>query len=124
MSTHITPLYAAVFAFIFVVLSARVILLRRRLRIAIGSSDEESIKRAIRVHGNFSEYVPFALLLLWMFEGMTHLMWLVNILAITLLVGRIIHAYGVSQIRENFVFRVTGMAMTFTMMTITAIRVC
>ena len=31
-----------------------------------------------------------------------------------LVLGRMSHAYGVNQVRESFAFRVSGMAMTFT----------
>ena len=54
----ITPLYAAIIALIFVVLSFRTLLLRRRLGIAIGTGENPILTRAIRVHSNFAEYVP------------------------------------------------------------------
>lgn len=34
-------------------------------------------------------------------------------LGVTLLLGRLLHAWGVSQVDENYAFRVAGMAMTF-----------
>jgi len=58
--------------------------------------------------------VPLGLLLLLLVAGSgAHLM-LVHFLGLTLLAGRVSHAYGVSQIRENYKFRVAGMALTFT----------
>ena len=33
-----------------------------------------------------------------------------------LLLGRLLHAYGVSRPREDFRFRVTGMVLTFTVL--------
>ena len=33
-------------------------------------------------------------------------------LGVALLAGRLSHAWGVSQVRENFAFRIFGMAMT------------
>ena len=39
---------------------------------------------------------------------------LIYALGVLLLAGRSVHAYGVSQMNEKFVFRVSGMAMTFT----------
>jgi uncharacterized membrane protein YecN with MAPEG domain len=38
---------------------------------------------------------------------------LLNILGLALLLGRLCHAYGVSQVQENLRFRVSGMVMTF-----------
>jgi hypothetical protein len=40
--------------------------------------------------------------------------WLLHGMGCLLIAGRLSHAYGVSQLRESFAFRVAGMAMTFT----------
>ncbi len=123
----ITPIYAALLAIMFVVLSIRVIRLRRKLKIGIGTgaglvdSDPEQgkykrelILRAIRVHGNFAEYIPFALLLMVLME-LTHApVWCLHIAGTALLLGRISHAYGVSRVNEVFKYRVFGTATTFT----------
>lgn len=110
---QILPLYAAVLALMFVALSIRTLLLRRRLRIAVGDAGNPLMLRAMRVHANFAEYVPLALLLIYLVEGQgaTHL--LVHGLGLCLLTGRGIHAYGVSQAKENFRYRVAGMGLTF-----------
>jgi uncharacterized membrane protein YecN with MAPEG domain len=42
-------------------------------------------------------------------------------LGLLLLVGRLSHAYGVSQERENFRFRVSGMMATFATLTVAAL---
>ena len=96
----ITPLYASLFGLLFVLLSVRTLLLRRRLKIAIGHGQQPSLARAARAHANFAEYVP-----------------------LTLLVGRLAHAYGVSQLDEDYRFRVFGMAMTFTALISASLRV-
>ena len=119
---HIVLLYAAVLALMFVGLSVRTLRMRRRLRIAIGSGEREELLRAMRVHANFAEYVPLALLLIFFVEstGMAPLQ--VHLLGSGLVVGRISHAFGVSQVRENFRFRVFGMALTFGVLVAAAIR--
>ena len=61
---HVTAFYGAVLAGVFVALSARTLLLRRRPGIAIGDSGDERMLRAMRVHANFAEYVPLTLLML------------------------------------------------------------
>ena len=113
---HIVPLYAAILALLFVFLSIRTIRLRRRLQIAIGYRDDERMLRAMRVHANFAEYVPFGLLLLGFVEMTAANPLFVHLLSVTLLGGRVSHAYGVSQAKENYAFRVAGMAMTFTVL--------
>ncbi len=109
---QITPFYAAVFELAFVLLSFRVIRVRQRLKIAIGDGDNPGLSRAIRVHGNFSEYVPFTLLLLSFAEIRTQSSLAIHAACILFLVARISHAYGVSQIKENLRFRVFGVLVT------------
>jgi len=111
---QIVPLYAAVLSFIFVFLSIRTIRLRRSLKIGIGHAHSEQMLRAMRVHSNFAEYVPLSLILLFFLESQNTHFIVVHGLCALLVVGRCLHAYGVSQENEKLVFRVTGMAMTFT----------
>lgn len=65
---NITSTYAAILALLFVGLSVRILRLRRSLKIAIGDGGDKKMLRAIRVHSNFAEYVPFGLLLLYLAE--------------------------------------------------------
>jgi uncharacterized membrane protein YecN with MAPEG domain len=111
---HILPLYAALLGLLFFYLSVRTIGLRRKLQIGIGASDNPEMLRAMRVHANFAEYAPLVLLLIYLVEVQGAPALLVHALGLCLLAGRLLHAYGVSQIKEKFVFRVTGMALTFT----------
>ncbi|MGB3428182.1 MAG: MAPEG family protein [Burkholderiaceae bacterium] len=115
-SMHILPLYASILALMFVGLSVRTLRMRRRLKIAVGDAGNPTMLRAMRVHSNFAEYVPLSLLLIFLVEAGGANPLLVHFLGSTLLLGRVSHAYGVSQIRENFRFRVVGMALTFTSM--------
>jgi uncharacterized protein len=139
----VTSIYAALLAVLFVYLAFRVIRLRRALKIAIGNgenavetsnptiahlsniqannlqastSTQNQLKllRAIRAHANFAEYVPFALILMVLLElkGFNHF-WL-HAFGMILLFGRFIHAYGISQLNEYFLFRILGMVLSFT----------
>ena len=111
-----TVLYLALLVILFVVLSVRTIRLRRSLKIAVGDAGNSRMLRAMRVHSNFSEYVPLAVLLIYFVESKSAHPFLVHSLGLGLFAGRISHAYGLSQDKENFKFRVTGMAITFTVM--------
>jgi uncharacterized protein len=110
---HILPMYAALLGFLFFYLSIRTIGLRRRLKIGIGSNENDEMLRGMRVHSNFAEYVPITLLLIYFVEIQGGHQLLIHALGVLLLVGRSVHAYGVSQMKEKFVFRVSGMVMTF-----------
>lgn len=110
----IVALYAALFAIMLVALSVRVILVRQAKQVAIGDGGHTALQRAIRVQGNFTEYVPLALLLFWLVETSGAAALWVHGLCAALLLGRIVHAVGVSQIKETLAIRVVGMLLTFT----------
>ena len=74
----------------------------------------------MRVHANFVEYAPFALLLLAFAEMQGAYGPLIHVLAGALLIGRCVHAYGLSREREDFRMRVGGMILTFSVIGITA----
>lgn len=80
--------------------------------VGVGTGDNLTLERAIRAHSNFTEYVPISLLLLYFIEAGGGSIIVLNSLFVALLLGRIIHAYGVSQVNENYKFRVFGMFLT------------
>ena len=122
MPMSIVPFYAALLAVLYIFLSVRVIRMRVRDRIALGDGNNQRVQRAIRVHGNFSEYVPLALLLLAFVELQQFSPILVHALCLTLIAGRVVHAYGVSQEKEDYKLRVAGMVLTFTTIALSSLR--
>ena len=112
----ITSIYASLLAVLFFVLSARVILLRRVVRVGLNDGGNDYLRRRIRVHGNFAEYVPFILLLILFAETENSPAWTIHCLGILLVIGRIVHALGVGKNPEIQNFRVIGMAMTLTVL--------
>jgi hypothetical protein len=109
----IVPYYAAVLALVFVALSVNVIKGRRERRVAIGVSGAGDLERRVRAHGNFAEYAPFALLLIAMAELRGTPPLVLHALCASLLLGRLVHAWGVSRTDEDLRVRVAGMAATF-----------
>ena len=110
---YVTPFYAALLALVFFWLSVRTIKLRRQLKVAIGADGNPTLQRAMRAHGNFAEYVPLTLLLMFLFELQGARFLIIHVLGICLLLGRLSHARGVSQEKEDYRYRVFGMLMTF-----------
>ncbi len=118
-----TAIYAALSGLLFFGLSIRTIRMRRRHRVAIGDGDNAELRRAMRVHANFAEYTPLALLLVFFAESGGAPSLLVHGLGIALIAGRLLHAWGVSQPRENFRYRVTGMVLTFSVLITAALEI-
>lgn len=110
---RIVWLYAALLTLLFAGLSLRTLVMRRRLRIVIGDAGDLRMLRAMRVHSNFAEYVPLNLLLMYFVSSTLPQPWFLHALGISLLLGRVLHAIGVSQVRERYAYRVAGMALTF-----------
>lgn len=117
----IVPAYSVLFALLFVVLSVLTIKARRGAKVALGTGRDKILERAVRVHANFAEYVPFTLLLLSFAELRGGHPLLIHALCAVFLLGRLLHAWGVSQVEENFTFRVSGMMMTFGTLIATAL---
>ena len=117
----IVPTYAAILVLIFVFLSARVIQMRASAKIGIGTGNDPAMERRIRVHGNFSEYVPLALLLLTFMEMLHLSRYLIHVLCIVLIVARIVHAIGVTPVQENLPMRVGSVLATFAVLIIASL---
>ena len=117
----ITAFYAALLAVLFMFLSIRVIGWRRQQRVEIGHGEDLQLLRRMRVHANFAEYAPFTLLLMALAESMVPPHILLHLVGMTLLAGRLMHAYGLSQTPHNLRYRAWGMTLTFTAMGIAAL---
>ena len=117
----VTAFYAALLAGLFVFLSVRVIAQRREARVEVGSGDSPELLRRMRVHANFAEYVPFALLLIAFAESLKAPSIELHVLGLALLAGRLIHAYGLSQTPHILRYRILGTATTFGVIGIAAL---
>ena len=96
MTADITGLYAAALAFLFVVLSTRVIMFRRANKVSLGDGGDEVLLARVRAQGNFAEYAPFGLLLILIAELQgTSPFWL-HLCGGLLLVGRIMQGVNFS----------------------------
>lgn len=116
MPLAVTPFYAGLLAFFYVFLSAQVIRQRYASRISIGDGKDTAMLRKMRVHSNFAEYAPFGLILIGFLELSGGAWWQLHVLGIGLVIGRLTHAYGLSQEPDNFQLRRIGMICTFTVL--------
>ena len=115
----LTGFYAALFGALFVMLSVRVVWLRMQLGISLGTGGNPLLERAHRIHANFAEYAPFALLLIYFFEAATELRGWTHVFCIVLLTGRMLHAYGMT--RDKQLFRTAGMVLTLVVIAAAAV---
>ena len=123
MSVQNTAIYASLLAFLYVVLSYRVAQRRIRLKVGLGTGQNAELERAIRIHGNFGEYVPFALLLLALFESSGGAVWAVHGAGTGLLIARVLHALGLTQSSGRSTGRFSGVVATWLIMLALAIGI-
>ena len=116
----ITPIYAGLLTIVFVTLSFRVIGARRGAMVPLGDGGHRLLLRRQRVHANFAEYVPLALVLMILAELQGAPRLVLHGLGLALLAGRILHAVGVGREPEPPRFRVVGMGLTFAVLLIGA----
>ena len=122
VNLSITGLYAGLLVILFIGLSMNIIRLRYQFKTGIGDGGHEVLAKAIRVHGNFAEYIPLALLLLGIYEvNGASPMWL-HVLGATLFIGRILHAVGLSKTTGVSKQRQIGMTSLFIVLLILAIE--
>jgi uncharacterized protein len=123
MAFSITLFYAGLLALLLLVLSARVVALRRRHKVGIGSGDQPQLELAVRCHANFCEYVPLALVLLLTLEFSGAVAtWLLHLLGMALVLGRLLHGFfGLNRSAGTSQGRFIGTLLTWLMLLIAAL---
>lgn len=113
MTLPITSLYAGILALFYAFLSLRIPKLRMKHKVGLGDGNIPELQRAVRVHANFAEYIPFALLMLLLLEAQGYSAWFLHIMGLMLVVGRGLHAYGLTQTAGPSPGRFIGSISTF-----------
>ena len=113
MPVPVTAFYAAICAILLLVLSGRVVLLRRKTKIGLGSGGEQTLEHAMRVQANLTEYMPVGLLLLLTLELNGGSAATLYALGGAFLLGRLMHAWGFGRHRGLSFGRFWGTALTW-----------
>jgi uncharacterized membrane protein YecN with MAPEG domain len=119
-SMPITALYASLLVPLYILLAARTILMRFSARISVGDGGDKELLRRMRVHANFAEYVPFALLLMGLAESLALDPRLLHGVGIVLALGRSAHAYGMSRRKDILPLRSGGVIATLSVLIVLA----
>ncbi|TBX27684.1 MULTISPECIES: MAPEG family protein [Nioella] len=117
----IAPLYAGLLGLLFLHLSIRVISLRRHHKVSVGDGGEKALSKAMRVQANCVEYASIGLILLFGAELQGAPTWAVHGLGVTLLLGRVLHAFGFGSTPQIVPARIWGMALTLGMILIASL---
>lgn len=116
-SVSLTLLFAGCCALIQCALTALVIVRRAQTGVILSDGGDDPLLRRIRAHGNFSETVPMALLLMLLLElsGLSSA-WLISF-GVALLLGRVLHAIGLLSSKAIW-SRKIGMILTIAVISI------
>lgn len=116
MPLPITSIYAALATLLVIVLALRVVQLRQKHKVGLGDNGEAHLQQRIRVHANAIENLPLALLLLLLLEmGGIPAPWLHG-LGATLVLARVLHAWGFSRRKGTSFGRFFGTIATWVLM--------
>jgi uncharacterized protein len=114
MTLEITSLFAGFLTLMMVPLSLQVSLRRAGLKAVFGDADDETLRRRVRAHGNFVEYVPGGLIALALVEWNAAPPLFVWTLGTALIVARMLHSYGMLY-TSTPTFRAAGMLLQHAM---------
>ena len=121
MTVAITSFYAALLTFVFLTLSILVILHRLSKIGPSGPEGEIALNKSMRVQANFVEYVPLGLILMLCAELQGAPALAVHAMGATLLLGRVLHAIGMTRTPQIFSLRSAGILLTLLMLTASAV---
>lgn len=119
----VTTVYAGLLGLIYLALSIFVIMGRWKYRVNMGDGGSENLLKRIRLHGNFIEYVPLALILMFLSEQEDASEMTIHILGMALVIGRIMHPIGLYNKFGASIGRSGGMFLTFAVI-FTASLIC
>ena len=109
----ITLLFASLHVLLMLALLAPISRHRHAHRIGLGDGGDKVLARKIRVHGNFIEHAPFSLLMLGLLELCgSPAPWLWGFGG-ALLLGRVMHAWGLSLSGGVSIGRFWGTGLTW-----------
>lgn len=109
---RITALYAGLLLVLFLVLTFNVFRVRRAAGVVLGTGGNRALERAVRVHGNFTEYVPIFLVALFLAESCGTGAFALHAAGAAMLAGRAAHAAGVAREPDILALRGAGMLLT------------
>ena len=105
-----TSIYAGLCGLLMAWLAIQTIKVRRANKVTLGDGGVFELKSAIRAHGNFAEYMPITIILLFLLEHNGAPALIIHVIGLAFLYGRWTHAQGL--LKDDLRKRATGMGFT------------
>lgn len=119
MALPVTSIFAGIAALALAGLGLYVAYYRMRAKITYGDKDDRVLRKRIRTHGNFIEYVPTGLIVLALIEASGAPKWQVWAIGGALTLARVMHAAGL--LSGNLALRAPGATLTFTVLAVSGL---
>ena len=117
----IAAFYGGLIGLWLLILALPVSRLRHELKTGLGDGGDKRLARAIRVHANAVEWAVPAILLLLLAELTRAPAWFLHAAGIALIVGRVLHALGMSRTGGSSFGRFAGTGATWTVLALLAL---
>ena len=112
-SAHAAALWVGLHLILLLVLSVLVVRQRRAHGVVLGDDNIPELTQAVRAFGNATEYVPGGLIAIAVLALAGATPMVVHAVGLTLLVGRVAHAVGLSRHGGSSVLRSAGVIATW-----------
>jgi uncharacterized membrane protein YecN with MAPEG domain len=112
-SAHAAAFWVGLHLILLLVLSVLVVRQRRKHQVVMGDADIPQLAQAVRAFGNATEYVPSGLIAIAVLAMASAPPMVVHAMGLTLFVGRVAHAVGLSRSGESSVLRSAGVILTW-----------
>lgn len=120
MTASLVAPYAAALGVLMILLSFWVSLARASAGISLETGGNPVLTERVRAFGNFAEWAPMALLLLVLAETAGAPAWALHFGGTALVVGRVLHPFGLSTRQIFTPLRFLGMALTYATIAVAA----
>ena len=115
----VTALYAAIFAFWLCYLTLQVVKQRKAYQVGYGDGGINDLQVARSAHSNAIDTIPISLILLALLEINSGQLWMIHVLGIALLFGRVLH--GRAILAQQLKNRILGMQITLMVIILAAL---
>ena len=119
----VSPIYIGIVGLLALYLSVQVSLKRQKHKVSTGDGDNPILFKSIRVHANLIENAPLAMILLLAFELQGASAWMVHVLGLAFVIGRLLHVYGLGSQPQKLMARSVGSSITLIYLLVTSVAV-
>jgi hypothetical protein len=113
LSAHAAALWVGLHLILLLVLSVLVVRQRRTHGVVLGDAAIPELTQAVRAFGNATEYIPGGLIALAVLAIAGAPPMIVHAMGLTLFVGRVAHAIGLSRHGGSSILRSAGVTLTW-----------